>query len=128
MSDEDCFRYGPLGDTCAHLCVDMQRMFAEKTEWHTPWMPRALPNVRGIVAAHPDRTWFTRFIPAERPGVGRGTWSRYSERWSAMTLEALDPGLVDLVPELAGFAGLVEGIVPEDETAVTGDGGSDATH
>jgi nicotinamidase-related amidase len=101
--DDDRFRYGPLGGTCAHLCVDMQRMFAEKTEWHTPWMPRALPNVRRIVAAHPDRTWFTRFIPAERPGVGRGTWSRYSERWSAMTLESLDPGLVDLVPELAGF-------------------------
>ncbi|GJD95450.1 cysteine hydrolase family protein [Methylobacterium iners] len=96
-------RYGPLGRSCAHLCVDMQRMFAEKTDWHTPWMPRAMPNVRRIVEAWPARTWFTRFIPARYPGEGRGTWSQYSKRWSGMTLEALDPDLVELMPELAEF-------------------------
>ncbi|GBU19339.1 MULTISPECIES: isochorismatase family cysteine hydrolase [Methylobacterium] len=90
-----------LGARCAHLCVDMQRLFAEDTEWRTPWMPRVLPRVTRIAEAHPERTIFTRFIPAARPGEGRGTWAAYSERWASMTLERLAPGLVDLVPELA---------------------------
>lgn len=109
MTDDEALRFGPLGHDCVHLCVDMQRMFAEETDWHTPWMARALPNVRRIVAARPDRTVFTRFVPASRPGKGRGTWKQYYERWPAMTRDRLDPGLIDLVPELAAF-------VPPGET------------
>ncbi|MDQ0544432.1 nicotinamidase-related amidase [Methylobacterium brachiatum] len=91
----------PLGRSCMHLCVDMQRMFAEPTDWQTPWMARVLPQVRRLAEAHPDRTVFTRFIPAARPGEGRGTWATYSERWSGMTRAELDPGLIELVPDLA---------------------------
>ncbi|WP_373622426.1 cysteine hydrolase family protein [Methylobacterium sp. OAE515] len=91
----------PLGDGCVHLCVDMQRMFAEPTDWQTTWMPRVLPHVRRIAEAHPERTIFTRFIPAARPGEGRGTWATYSERWADMTRERLAPEMIDLVPELA---------------------------
>lgn len=94
---------GTLGATCLHLCVDMQRLFREETDWHTPWMSRILPNVERLVAAHPERTIFTRFIPAQHPGEGRGTWAGYSRRWAAMTRDRLAPGLVDLVPELARF-------------------------
>ena len=36
---------GPLMDRTAHLCVDMQNLFAEETPWHTPWMARVLPVV-----------------------------------------------------------------------------------
>lgn len=90
-----------LGAHCLHLCVDMQRMFAESTDWQTPWMPRVLPHVRRLAEAHPDRTLFTRFIPAARPGEGRGTWATYSQRWAAMTRERLDPDLIDLLPDLA---------------------------
>nr|WP_147027529.1 cysteine hydrolase [Methylobacterium oxalidis] len=79
----------------------MQGMFAEQTEWHTPWMERVRPNVARIVEAQAARTLFTRFIPAERPGEGRGTWAHYYERWASMTRERLDPRLIDLVPELA---------------------------
>lgn len=81
----------------------MQRMFAESTEWQTPWLPRVLPHIVHLVEAHPDRTLFTRFIPAQRPGEGRGTWARYYERWASMTRDRLAPGLIDLVPELARF-------------------------
>ena len=49
---------------------------------HTPWMERVLPKVERLVAAHPDRTIFTRFIPPARPGEGTGTWRRYYERWA----------------------------------------------
>ena len=92
---------GPLTESCVHLCVDMQRLFAEKTDWFTPWMERVVPNVARIVEAHPERTIFTRFIPARAPGEGRGTWKRYYERWSSMTIEALGPEMIELVPDLA---------------------------
>jgi nicotinamidase-related amidase len=91
----------PLTERCVHLCVDMQRLFAEPTAWHTPWMERVLPVVERLAAAWPERTIFTRFIPARRPGEGHGTWRRYWERWASMTLEALPPGMTDLVPSLA---------------------------
>ncbi len=28
--------------TTLHLCIDMQRLFAEETEWRVPWLPRVL--------------------------------------------------------------------------------------
>jgi nicotinamidase-related amidase len=101
MSEEGHLKYGPLTERCAHLCVDMQNLFAEETEWHTPWMKRVLPVVERIAQAKPERTVFTRFIPAARPGEGTGTWHRYYERWASMTLQALPPGSVDLIPSLA---------------------------
>ncbi|GGC62458.1 cysteine hydrolase [Siccirubricoccus deserti] len=93
--------HGPLTASCLHLCVDMQRIFAEKTEWHTPWMERVLPVVTRLAEARPGQTLFTRFIPALRPDQAEGAWRRYYERWSSMTLEALAPGMVDLVAPLA---------------------------
>jgi nicotinamidase-related amidase len=92
---------GTLTKTCVHLCCDMQRMFAEDTEWHMPWMRRVIPMVRRIAEAHANQTLFTRFIPAARPGDGSGAWKRYYQRWPAMTLERLGDGMIDLVPELA---------------------------
>ena len=96
-------RYGPLTTSCVHLCVDMQNLFACRTQWHTPWMGRVLPVVVRIAERHPSRTIFTRFIPLAHPGEGRGTWRRYYERWSSMTTESLDPGTIELVPELAAL-------------------------
>lgn len=101
MADQGGLRFGPLGANCLHVCVDMQTLFGGETDWHTPWMERVLPTVERIAGARPDRTIFTRFIPAERPGEGQGTWRRYYERWSGMTLQALPPGSIDLLPSLA---------------------------
>ena len=96
-------RYGPLGAGCVHLCCDMQRLFAEETEWHTPWMARVVPQARRIAEAHAARTVFTRFIPAQRPGEGDGTWKRYYQHWASMTIDQLGKDMLDLVPELAMF-------------------------
>ena len=96
--------HGPLGAGCVHVCVDMQRLFAEDTDWHTPWMRRVLPPVVRLAEAHPDRTVFTRFVPAEHPGEGRGTWERYYQRWASMTVEKLGREKVELLPELARLA------------------------
>jgi nicotinamidase-related amidase len=84
-----------------HLCVDMQNMFAEETPWHTPWMARVLPRVVRLSERHPERTIFTRFIPAAGPGEGRGVWARYWEHWSSMTRKELPPKALALVDPLA---------------------------
>lgn len=94
---------GNLGSAWAHLCVDMQQMFAEQTDWFTLWMERVIPRIRRMVQARPERTIFTRFIPAERSGEGAGTWRRYYERWASMTIERLGREMLDLVPDLAPF-------------------------
>lgn len=101
---KDGLRHGALGESCAHLCVDMQNLFTGGTDWDTPWMERVLPVVERITAAFPERTVFTRFIPAARPAEGEGTWARYWERWASMTLERLPEKATGLLPSLARFA------------------------
>lgn len=96
-------RFGPLGQTWLHVCVDMQRMFAAGTPWTAAWMPRVLPNVVRLVERAPEHTLFTRFVPPPSPDDAGGAWRRYYRRWPTMTLDRLDAGLVDLVPELAAF-------------------------
>ena len=96
--------FGPLGTNWVHLCVDMQRMFAEQTEWHAPWIERVLPEVVRLVEMEPERTLFTRFIPAKSPEEVSGTWRRYYQRWETMTRDRLAPELIDLIPDLARFA------------------------
>jgi nicotinamidase-related amidase len=103
LKDNNTLRFGALTDTCLHICVDMQRLFADNTDWHTPWMERVLPNALRIVEAHPAQTIFTRFIPAEEPGQGRGTWRRYYQNWESMTISRLEPEMVELVAELKRF-------------------------
>ena len=93
-----------MGESCVHLCVDMQRLFAEPTEWHTPWMTRVMPNVRRLVGRHPSRTVFTRFLTPEYPGSATGNWRRYYERWASMTLDRLGAEMIELLPELATFS------------------------
>lgn len=63
---------GPLGKTVLHLCVDMQRLFAPGGPWAVPWTQRVPPAIEELVTSHPQRTLFTRFIPAARPGRRTG--------------------------------------------------------
>jgi nicotinamidase-related amidase len=96
--------FGPLGPSTAHLCVDMQNVFAEDTPWHTPWMTRVLPIVAELAERHREKTVFTRFIPAHHPDELPGSWRRYYRRWSGLTLEKVDRQLLELVPPLARLA------------------------
>ncbi len=97
-------RFGPLTDRTAHLCIDMQNLFAEETPWHTPWMERVLPIVMRIAQHSPAQTIFTRFVPPSRPDQMAGSWQRYYERWRELTLERIDPRLIELIPGLAALA------------------------
>jgi nicotinamidase-related amidase len=95
--------HGPLGENALHLCVDMQRLFAPGGPWAVPWAQKVLPAIEDLVDRHPERTLFTRFIPAARPGEGPGMWARYYRRWANVTLVNIDTALVELMPSLARF-------------------------
>lgn len=86
-----------------HLCIDMQGMFHEQTDWHMPWMEKIIESVREITAARPEQTIFTRFIPPRRPEERRGAWRTYYEKWRNMTRAELDPKLLDIIAPLKQF-------------------------
>lgn len=88
-------------DTTLHLCVDMQRLFAEETAWQVPWLTRVLPAVVEIASRHTRRTMFSLFAPPATADAAEGAWRAYYERWPQMTREALDPRLLELVEPLA---------------------------
>jgi nicotinamidase-related amidase len=90
-----------LGADTVLLVVDMQRMFAEATEWQVPGFGRLIGPVLALHGAHPEATVFTRFMTPRTPAEAEGEWSRYYERWRAMTQDRMDPSMLDLVPELA---------------------------
>ena len=96
----DQLKHGSLANSTAHLCVDMQNLFAEDTPWGVPWMDRVRPMAAKLARHRPDRTVFTRFIPPDRPEDAPGTWCRYFTQWRELTGERIDPRLLELVPEL----------------------------
>jgi nicotinamidase-related amidase len=93
----------PPGLHAVHLCIDMQRLFAPGAPWATPWMERALPQALKLIGRAPQRTVFTRFIPARNKAEARGVWKAYYEKWECVTLDRVDPVLLELVPALARF-------------------------
>ena len=93
-------RFGPPSASTAHLCVDMQNLFAEETPWRTPWMARVRPVVAELARYTAHATIFTRFIPPHDPSEAAGSWQRYFERWRELTRQHVDPRLLELVPEL----------------------------
>jgi nicotinamidase-related amidase len=64
---------------------------------------RGLAAIEELAGAHAERTIFTRFIPAERPGEGMGMWAQYYRRWAEATIENIDPELIELMPDLKRF-------------------------
>jgi hypothetical protein len=55
----------------------MQTLFAERTDWHVPWLERVLPAVIQLAEARRARTVFTRFVPPGKPEDAKGAWQRY---------------------------------------------------
>ena len=51
-----------------------------------------------------ERTIFARFVPAAAtPTNCLGSWRRYYRRWAELTLDRIDPRLLELAPPLAGL-------------------------
>ncbi|NVP58348.1 cysteine hydrolase family protein [Mycoplana rhizolycopersici] len=84
----------------SHICLDMQRMFAEDTPWRVSWMPRVLEEILEVANRYPECTIFTRFVPPNSSGEMPGMWRDYYEKWPMMTRTQIEPGLVDLVADL----------------------------
>ena len=94
-----------IGPNAVHLCIDMQRLFAEQTEWHTPTLADIVPNIARIIEAKPGRTIFARFTVPETPDAAEGNWRRYYQYWSGIVqASSSDPGLVDVIEPLAALA------------------------
>ena len=90
----------PIGADAVHLCIDMQRLFAEKTAWHTASIRVILPAVLRLVRHAPERTIFTRFVTPRRPRDAPGHWRPYYERWRGVTTSVAGAGIVELMDEL----------------------------
>ncbi len=104
LTDIRGLRFGPLGPHMAHICVDMQRLFAEPGEWHTPALAGIAGAVARIAAHRPERALFSRFLTPQRAEDARGQWRTYYRRWQSVTGQNLAPGMLDVIPELARFA------------------------
>jgi nicotinamidase-related amidase len=83
-----------------HLCIDMQRVFAEDTPWHVEWMDRVSPQITEVAGRFASATIFTRFLPPEHPDQLPGKWRDYYKKWWMMTGENLPPDLLDLIDPL----------------------------
>lgn len=93
-----------LARPCLHVAVDMQRLFAEPTVWHTPGLADILPRVVRLARHAPERTVFTRFVPADMPEDATGAWRGYYERWRSVTLAEMGHEPVTLVDPLRELA------------------------
>ena len=94
----------PLSPNTLHIVIDMQRLFAEHTEWHTPPLMQILPNVTLLAQASGARTVYARFITPANPGAAPRQWQAYYRRWASVTTDQMDPALFDLVAPLADLA------------------------
>lgn len=95
---------GALPADSLHIVVDMQRLFAEHPDWRVPDLPRLVPPILRLIDLHPRQTLFTRFVTPRRAEDASGQWRHYYRRWESVTLSRMDPGLLDLVPDLAARA------------------------
>lgn len=93
-----------LWDNALHVTIDMQRLFAEDTPWHTPSLGSILPNVVRLCEAQPDRTVYARFVVPANAQQASGSWKAYFDRWNMMTGDVLDPSMLDLVEPLSSIA------------------------
>lgn len=94
---------GIIASQSVHLCVDMQRLFASQGPWAAPWVDRILVPVLRLVTRSPEQTVFTRFIPARTPDEAPGTWANFYRKWESITLEKIDPTMLELMPALEQF-------------------------
>ncbi|MBV9529818.1 MAG: cysteine hydrolase [Bradyrhizobium sp.] len=88
----------------AHLCIDMQNIFAKGGVWETPWMEKVLPTVVEISERYKERTFFSRFITPMTPEDRPGQWQNYFSKWKQATRSRLAPTDLDVVPVLARLA------------------------
>lgn len=96
-------RFGAIGRHAVHASIDMQNLFAERTEWASPGVHAIAPNIARICAHAPERTVFTRFMTPARIEQAPGQWKAYYQRWQSVLASNQSDDIFDLVPELGRF-------------------------
>jgi nicotinamidase-related amidase len=81
----------------------MQRLFGERTEWHTPGVAVITSPIVRIARHAPDRAIYTRFRAPERIEQAKGQWQAYYRRWQSVLADRNDQDLYDLVHPLRPF-------------------------
>jgi len=118
--------HGPLPPATVHVCVDMQRLFAEGTRWASGAVDAALPGALRLAEGFAGASVFTRFIPAPAADAAPGAWRTYYRAWPDVTGDRLDSALLDLVPALAERAD--DGVVVDKTTFGAFDAAAFAGH
>ncbi|MDQ0469846.1 cysteine hydrolase family protein [Labrys wisconsinensis] len=94
----------PLGQRALHVAIDMQRLFAEPTDWYVPALAGIVANVERLARERADLTLFARFLVPPSAAEAPGRWRRHYQRWPSVAGDRLDPALIDLVAPLATLA------------------------
>jgi nicotinamidase-related amidase len=88
----------------AHVVIDMQGLFADHPDWAVPDIAPTRKAVQRLAERKPERTYWTRFVPAKNVATARGSWKRYYGHWPRATLEGGGRDYVDLLPEYRSVA------------------------
>lgn len=93
-----------LGPGTLHVVVDMQRIFAEATDWRVPTIPEVMEPIVTLVQAHPPDTIFTRFMTPPTIEQASGDWQRFYGRWRSVVGDRMDAAMLDVMEPLRRFA------------------------
>lgn len=96
-------KFGPLGPDTAHACIDMQRLFGEKTQWFTPDLPGIVANTTRLIERAPARTIFTRFRTPDTVEEAPGHWRPYYERYSEVLASKMPDDMFGVLKEFRRF-------------------------
>jgi nicotinamidase-related amidase len=96
--------FGPIPSTAIHMVVDMQELFRSHPDWGSASLTSLVAPIRRLLAARPERAYFSRFITPHESGHAAGAWQRYYRRWDRVTLARMDPTLLDIIEELKPWA------------------------
>jgi nicotinamidase-related amidase len=92
--------FDPIPDGAIHLVVDMQELFRSHPDWGSASLTGIVAPIQRLLSARPRNAYFSRFVPPQRMDHATGAWQRYYRRWHNVTLERMDPDLVNVIEEL----------------------------
>lgn len=96
--------FGPIPAGAVHLVVDMQELFRSHPDWGSAALSGIVTPIRRLLEARPDNAYFSRFVPPSNVEQAAGAWRRYYRRWGNVTLERMNPSLIEIVDELRPWA------------------------
>jgi hypothetical protein len=80
------FRHGRRAAKCVHICVDLQRVFAEATEWRLLWRATVRPTVLRLRNARSRR----KHAPQSRRTMKRRPTTAHGVRRGAIGVTTVD--------------------------------------